>query len=74
MFGLKQFGSIMGLTRMSIAIPIFLGPILAGMIFDSKGMYDLMFVITIGLLVVSIGSFMLAKTPKIDTIVKETND
>ena len=74
MFGLKQFGSIMGLTRMSIAIPIFLGPIFAGMIFDSKGKYDLMFVVTIGLLVVSIGSFMLAKPTNSDTDAKETVD
>ena len=74
MFGLKQFGSIMGLTRMSIAIPIFFGPIFAGMIFDSKGKYDLMFVITIGLLVVATGSFMLAKPTTTDTNAKETLD
>ncbi|WP_342822867.1 MFS transporter [Candidatus Lucifugimonas marina] len=64
MFGLKQFGSIVGLTRMAISIPILLGPIMAGIIFDSTGKYDLMFAITIGLLVVSIGSFLLAKTPR----------
>jgi len=63
MFGLKQFGSIMGLTRMAISIPILLGPIMAGLIFDSTGKYNLMFLITIGLLVVSIGSFLLAKPP-----------
>lgn len=63
MFGLKQFGRISGLTRMGITIPIFIGPILAGQIFDSTGKYDLMFMITIGLLVISIGSFMLAKVP-----------
>ena len=67
MFGLKQFGSIMGLTRMSIAIPIFLGPIMAGLIFDSMGKYDLMFAITIGLLIISIASFMLVKTPAVST-------
>ena len=67
MFGLKQFGSIMGLTRMSIAIPIFLGPIMAGLIFDSMGKYDLMFAITIGLLIISIASFMLAKTPEVSS-------
>jgi sugar phosphate permease len=63
MFGLKQFGSIMGLTRMSIAIPIFLGPIMAGMIFDATDKYDMMFVITIVLLVISIGSFLMARVP-----------
>ena len=63
MFGLKQFGSIVGLTRMAIAIPIFLGPIMAGFIFDAQGEYDLMFLITIGLLVLSIGSFLMARVP-----------
>jgi MFS family permease len=63
MFGLKQFGSIMGLIQMGIAIPIFAGPIIAGYIYDSTGKYDLMFGITIGLLVVSIGSFLLARVP-----------
>lgn len=63
MFGLKQFGSIMGLTRSAIVIPVLLGPIMAGLIFDSTGGYNLMFAITIGLLVVSIGSFMMARVP-----------
>ncbi len=63
MFGLRQFGSIMGLTRTAIVIPVLLGPIMAGLIFDSTGSYNLMFAITIGLLVVSIGSFMMARVP-----------
>jgi MFS family permease len=63
MFGLKQFGSIMGLTRMSVTIPVFFGPIIAGLIFDSTGKYDQMFLITIVLLVISIGSFLMAKVP-----------
>ncbi|MBN4064543.1 MFS transporter [Dehalococcoides mccartyi] len=63
LFGLKQFGSIMGLSRLAISIPIFLGPILAGMIFDSTGKYDLMFIITIVLLVISIGCFVAVKLP-----------
>lgn len=63
MFGLKQFGSIMGLTRAALVIPVLVGPIMAGMIFDSTGGYNLMFGITIGLLIVSIGAFMLTKTP-----------
>jgi len=63
LFGLKQFGSIMGLVQMPVTIPVILGPIMAGMIYDSAGRYDLMFGITIGLLVVSIGAFILARTP-----------
>ena len=72
MFGLKQFGSIMGLTWMSIGIQILLGPIFAGMIFDLKGNYDLMFVITITFLFVSIESFMLAKPTNTDIHAKES--
>jgi len=73
MFGLKQFGSIVGLTRMAISIPILLGPIMAGYIFDSTGKYDLMFAITIGLLVVSIGSFLLAKAPRASAVEDTTS-
>ena len=64
MFGLKQFGRIVGLMHVAIIIPVFLGPIMAGVIFDSTGNYNLMFVITIALLVASIGSFMMARVPK----------
>jgi MFS family permease len=63
MFGLRQFGSIMGLTSVPITIPVVVGPILAGMIFDSMGDYNLMFVITGGMLLISVGAFMLAKPP-----------
>ena len=63
MFGLKQFGSIMGLTRTGVVIPVLFGPIMAGMIFDSKGDYNLMFAITIGFLVISIASFAMARDP-----------
>ena len=64
MFGLKQFGSIMGLAHSAIIIPVLLGPVIAGIIFDSTDSYDLMFVITIGLLVVAVGSLLLARVPK----------
>lgn len=63
MFGLKRFGSIMGLTRPAIIIPVVVGPIMAGMIYDSTGGYDLVFGITVGLLVISIGMFSLARAP-----------
>jgi MFS family permease len=68
MFGLRQFGSIMGLTRSTLILPVIAGPMMAGMIFDSTGGYNLMFEITIGLLVVSIGAFMLTKSPLRPTI------
>ena len=33
-FGLREFGSIMGLTRMPVVIPVLVGPIMAGTIGD----------------------------------------
>jgi len=62
-FGLRQFGSIMGLTKLPIIIPVLAGPIMAGMIFDATGGYNLVFLITIGMLILSVGAFLLAKTP-----------
>ena len=64
MFGLRKFGSIMGLSTIAIAIPIVLGPYMAGRIFDTTGKYDLMFTITIVLLVISIVCFAVARVPR----------
>ena len=63
LFGLKQFGSIMGLTRLPVIIPVIVGPLMAGIIFDATGSYNLVFLITIGLLIISVGAFVLAKAP-----------
>lgn len=63
MFGLRQFGSISGLANLGITIPVLIGPILAGLIFDSTGQYNVMFAITICLLAISIGCFLLVKNP-----------
>lgn len=63
MFGLKQFGSLMGLTRMPVVIPIVLGPLMAGVIYDATGTYNLMFVVTLGFLLVSVVAFLLARPP-----------
>lgn len=63
MFGLKQFGNITGLTHTAIIIPVLIGPIMAGLIFDSTDGYNLMFAITSGLLIVSILSFLMATVP-----------
>ncbi|MBH65031.1 MAG: hypothetical protein CL784_00740 [Chloroflexi bacterium] len=64
MFGSKKFGSIMGLSTMAIAIPIVLGPYMAGRIFDTTDKYDLMFTITIVLLIISIVCFAVARVPR----------
>ncbi|MBX3053148.1 MAG: hypothetical protein KF753_16815 [Caldilineaceae bacterium] len=63
LFGLRQFGSIIGLTRLPIIIPVIVGPIMAGLIFDAMGSYNLVFLITIGLLIASLEAFLLTKVP-----------
>jgi len=45
-FGVKHFGAIMGVIAISNAVPSFLGPIIAGMSFDTTGSYAVAFVIT----------------------------
>lgn len=64
LFGLKEFGGILGLTRLPVIIPVVVGPIMAGMIFDATGSYNLVFLITTGLLVLSAGAFLLTKAPQ----------
>ncbi len=45
-FGVKHFGSIMGVISISNAVSAFLGPIIAGMSFDITGSYAASFLIT----------------------------
>jgi sugar phosphate permease len=59
-FGLRNFGSILGLTRFPVIVPEVAGPIMAGMIFDARQSYDLVFMITLGFLCVSLCSFFFA--------------
>jgi|TARA_B100001964_G_scaffold210991_2_gene245895 MFS family permease len=64
MYGLKNFGAIIGLTRPAMIIPTLIGPIMAGVIFDMRGSYDLAFGITFGLLSIALAGFVLAKPPR----------
>ncbi|MBT4516098.1 MAG: hypothetical protein HOC77_13530, partial [Chloroflexi bacterium] len=64
MYGLKNFGAIIGLTRPAMIIPTIIGPIMAGVIFDQRGSYDLAFGITLVLLSVALAGFALASPPK----------
>jgi MFS family permease len=60
-FGLRNFGGILGLTRPMQILPEVAGPLLAGITFDITDEYDLAFGIVIGILALSILSFLLAK-------------
>ena len=64
MYGLMNYGSIIGLTTPAMIVPMLVGPIMAGFIFDSTGSYVLAFQITLGLLMISMASFALAKPPR----------
>jgi OFA family oxalate/formate antiporter-like MFS transporter len=64
MYGLKNYGAIIGLTTPAMIVPMLVGPIMAGFIFDSTGSYVLAFQITLGLLMISMASFALAKPPR----------
>ena len=64
MYGLKNFGAIIGLTRPAMIIPTVIGPIMAGFIFDRTGTYDLAFGITLGLLSIALAGFALASPPR----------
>jgi len=63
MFGLKNFGAIIGLTTPALIIPTLVGPVMAGFIFDSTGSYVLAFQITLGVLLISMTSFAMASPP-----------
>jgi MFS family permease len=64
MYGLKNFGAIIGLTRPAMIIPTLIGPVMAGIIFDTRGTYELAFIITLVLLTISVVGFALASPPK----------
>ena len=63
MFGVRKFGSIMGLSNIGIALPTVLGPFMAGLIYDTNGNYELMFIITALFLFISIACVAFAKVP-----------
>ena len=72
-FGLRQFGSIMGMIRMPVIIPVIAGPIMAGMIFDATESYHLVFLTTIVMLVISVGAFLLARSPSQKVLLVSSN-
>ncbi len=59
-FGTKNLGQIIGVSRVGLIIPAIAGPILAGLIYDNYNSYDYMFWIMIVLLFISIICFIIA--------------
>lgn len=44
-YGMRHFGSILGVTSMLGVVPMVSGPLIAGIVFDAYGNYDIAFVI-----------------------------
>lgn len=63
-FGVRNFGSILGLISMVGVIPVVIGPTMAGFVFDRTGNYDLAFGITIVLFLGGAVFMALAQRPK----------
>ena len=50
-FGLRHYGSIMGLMNVGTVVPLGLGPLIAGISYDISGAYDAAFFVVCGLFV-----------------------
>ena len=61
LFGLKKYSSIFGFINMPIALPIIIGPIFSGIIFDRFQTYTLAFNLVELILIISLISFIFVK-------------
>lgn len=59
-FGLRNLGSIMGLMSFAVIVPLVAGPLLSGQVFDRTGQYDIAFLVTSALLMISMVLFFMA--------------
>ena len=66
-FGLRAFGSIMGMVSMAGILPQLAGPILAGVLFDATGNYTLAFAIIVGLYLVGAIALLTARSTPLST-------
>ena len=61
LFGLKKYSSIFGTLQMPVAIPVIVGPIISGIIFDKYKSYNLAFNLVELLLIISIMCFIFVR-------------
>ena len=62
-YGMRDFGSILGVTSMFGVIPMISGPLMAGVVFDAYGTYDVAFVIMSVAFALGALSMALARRP-----------
>lgn len=66
-FGLKAYGTILGVTSMVGAGPLIIGPIMAGRLFDLYGTYDSTFVIIAIAFAIGALSMVMARRPELSS-------
>ncbi len=70
-FGIRYFGSIMGLVNMATVVSFAVGPILAGVSFDVTGGYGMAFTITAGMFLTGVLVLTQAGRPKLPSRAQE---
>jgi MFS family permease len=62
-YGMRHFGSILGVTSMAGVIPMVVGPPMSGIVFDTYGNYDVMFAIMAVMFAIGTLAMVLARRP-----------
>lgn len=62
-YGMRHFGSILGVTSMAGVIPMIIGPPMAGIVFDTYGNYDVAFAIMAVTFAIGTLAMVLARRP-----------
>lgn len=62
-FGLRYFGSILGLTNVATVVPSVVGPLMAGASYDITGSYRINFIAVIAIFAVGIVALWLGRPP-----------
>jgi MFS family permease len=63
-FGMRHFGSIMGLMSASTVVAFGIGPVIAGLSYDYTGSYSLSFMVVSGLFLLAVLILLLVRMPR----------
>jgi MFS family permease len=73
-FGMKEFGGIMGLMQVGMIASGTGAPLVAGLVHDSTGSFDLSFLMVVAIFVVGIVALVLARPVAVDAAVQDFPD